>query len=570
MSSVSESNPLLLSATRKERYSGGNEKDDDYINPEISTKTVELHLNGGSSSEPKQRPSTSIVSSMIALLGSALLVSLACLIYYQVTPSLSESSNNPLFPPEPSSLWGPLLYNYDDDHHNRQEPLSFPSHFHFGVATSAYQIEGASDLRGETVWDTFCRQEGTISDNSTADTTCDHYHMMKSDVDQLLHKGLNVTAYRFSISWSRILPTGTLDGSINKEGLQFYSDLIDQLLARQIEPIVTLFHWDTPQALEKSIGGWLNKSMIDFFVQHYARTVFDEFASRVAYWITINEPWTIAVNGYGTGVHSPGHISSTEPYIVAHHLILAHASTAVLYKNEYGHLAPMGQGVIGMANCGDFRYPLNPQSQLDRTAADNAMLFQMGWFQDPFAFGNYPLVMRQRVGSRLPKFTELERALLWAGRPDFIGLNYYSSLLATKRKDTSGFTNYWTDMPVKLSKDPSLRQNSMGWTVDPAGLHRMLLWLHQRYHRPLIYVTETGTAEVDTMIENGFTEDDHRVEYFQMHIQAVSRAIQRGNVDVQGFFAWSLMDNFGMYPFLCSYPLFAINLTLLRCLDAVC
>lgn len=413
---------------------------------------------------------------------------------------------------------------------------TFPSDFVWGTATSSYQIEGAvkEDGRGPSIWDVFSHEPGNTLDNVTGDVTCDHYHRMEEDV--ALMKSLNVKAYRFSISWSRILPKGT--GDLNPRGIQFYSRLIDTLLANDIEPWVTLFHWDLPQALEEEYGGWLDMRTSEAFAE-YARICFEQFGDRVKRWITLNESWTVSVAGYNNGVHAPGHKDkpSTEPYIVGHHLLLAHAKAVRVYKQ---HFATEQKGLIGISNCGDFRYPL-ADNDADKKAAERAMLFQLGWFVDPILLGDYPSVMREQLGDRLPYFSPDEHDLL-LGSTDFLGLNYYSALLATDPKQRPTFGGYWADIFVDFSDDPLWEKNEMGWNVVPDGLREMLLWISKRYDDPLIYITENGAAFDEPDLATA-QHDESRRGFFEGHLRACAESIEAG-VSLAGYFAWSLMDNF--------------------------
>ncbi|GAX29160.1 beta-glucosidase [Fistulifera solaris] len=411
-------------------------------------------------------------------------------------------------------------------HHAKSEP--FPSDFLFGAATSAYQIEGAIESRGWTVWDTFVRQ---TPNRSNANVACDHYHRMKQDVT--LMKDLNLQAYRFSISWSRILPSGT-NKTIRQEGLDFYHQLIDELLEHNITPFVTLFHWDTPEGLEDRFGGWMDERTVQAFVE-YARLAFATWGDRVKHWITINEPWTVAVNGYSTGIHAPGKQDATAPYRVAHNLLRAHALATRVYRMEF---QTQQKGIIGMAHSGDFRYSAEDNS----AAAERAMLFQFGWFVDPIVFGDYPQVMKERLGHRLPTITDDERLLFLSASTDFLGLNYYSSLVASTPEREANYSGYWADIHVDFASKPEWSQNFMGWSVVPDGLREMLLWIHKRYHGPTIYITENGSCEDEPNVNAGI-QDEKRRWYVQEHLRACSEAIKEG-VKLAGYFVWSLMDNF--------------------------
>ena len=332
----------------------------------------------------------------------------------------------------------------------------FPDDFVWGAATSSYQIEGATreGRRGQSIWDTFCEENGNIVDGSNGDVACDHYHRVREDVQ--LMKNLGLKAYRFSIAWPRIYPNG--NGNIpNPKGIAFYNKLINELLENGIEPWATLYHWDLPQALEDQYQGWQNEQIVEDFA-NYASTCFEAFGDRVKKWITINESWTVAVQAYEDGSKAPGKVVNpqVDVYKAGHHLLLAHAKASKVYKEEYSHQ----EGIIGISNCGDFRYPLDPDSQGDQEAAERAMLFQYGWFTDPLVYGDYPKEMRERIGERLPTFTEDQKKEL-IGSLDFMGLNHYSTLYASVKKEKSNYGGYWTDMDVEFSTDPSWRKNYM-------------------------------------------------------------------------------------------------------------
>jgi beta-galactosidase len=420
----------------------------------------------------------------------------------------------------------------------RSDHYEFPNDFVWGAATSSYQIEGAvnEDGRGKSIWDTFCEQPGHVADNSSGAVACDHYHRFHSDV--LLIKSLGLKAYRFSISWSRIYPDGS--GVINQAGIHFYNKLIDTLLDHDIEPWVTLYHWDLPQTLEDRYNGWLSEEIVIDFGE-YARTCFKNFGDRVKHWITLNESWSVAVQSYNDGTKAPGRGKDPrhETYVAGHHLILAHARAAWIYKKEF---ASTQKGVIGISNCGDFRYPKDPSSVADQNAAFRAMAFQFSWFMDPFFLGDYPLEMRAELGERLPAFSAEERKLL-LGTVDFIGLNHYSSLYAAEPQQKPDFGGYWADIRVDFSSDIHWKKNFMGWSVVPDGCRELLLWISRRYgHKIPIVITENGTAEEESDIASALRDKERR-DYFENYLRASAEAIEKG-VNLIGYFAWSLMDNF--------------------------
>ncbi len=417
----------------------------------------------------------------------------------------------------------------------------FPPEFLWGTATSAYQIEGAAsvDGRGPSIWDTFCRTEGNVLNGDTGDIACDHYHRFEEDVQLMVEMG--VKAYRFSISWSRLLPDGTLD-SLNQAGIDFYNRLIDCCLKHDITPWVTIYHWDLPDALEVKYGGWLSKEVVPLFAD-YAALCFDSFGDRVKNWITLNEPWVAAVLGYGQGVFAPGHCSNVEPYVAAHNLLLAHAHAVERYRVDY---QPSQHGIIGITNNCDWREPLT-DSEEDRQAAEVALEFFLGWFADPIYLGDYPQCMRANVGKRLPKFSEEEQALL-KGSSDFFGLNHYTTMYAAKQHaDDPGQSVYGNgglseDQGVSLSVDESWPKTSMQWAVVPWGCRKLLEWISKRYDNPPLYITENGCA-YDDELESGQVIDEERTEFYAQYINECANALENG-VNLQGYFAWSLLDNF--------------------------
>ena len=426
----------------------------------------------------------------------------------------------------------------NNNNNNHDGPYRFPDSFVFGTATSSFQIEGGVNDRGWTIWDDFCsRTPSPIMDHSNGDVACDSYHYYSQDVQLLVE--LQIPHYRFSIAWSRLFPTGT-ETTPHPDGVAYYHALIDDLVRHNITPWITLYHWDLPMTLQQDYGGWTNTSTAVRFATLYAKTVFAEFGTRVKHWITLNEAWTVAINGHGTGIHAPGHNNhpTTEPYLVGHNLLLAHAMTVHVYRT---HFSKTQGGTIGIANCGDYRYPKTNHDN-DREAAERAMEFQFGWFVDPLVFGDYPTSMRQRLGHRLPQFTRHEQELL-KGSFDFLGLNYYSSLLASEPATPPTYGGYWADIFVDFSNDSTVwRQNAMGWNVAPDGLREMLHWIAHRYHNPLLYITENGSAEDESDLPTAIA-DTLRREFLQDHLIASAQAMEEG-VNVGGYFAWSLMDNF--------------------------
>jgi beta-galactosidase len=418
--------------------------------------------------------------------------------------------------------------------------LHFPKGFVWGAATSSYQIEGAwlEGGKGLSIWDAFAHTPGKILGGHTGDVAADHYHRFHEDVALMAEMGLK--AYRFSISWPRIQPTGY--GEPNPEGLRFYSDLIDELLAHGVEPWVTLYHWDLPLALELEHDGWLNPRMAEFFTG-YARLCFEHFGDRVRHWITFNEPWVTAILGYGQGVFAPGRISRTEPYRVAHEILRAHGRAVEAYRRDF---QPRQRGLIGMANNCDWREPAS-DAPADRAAAERALEFYLGWFADPLYLGDYPASMRARVGDRLPRFSE-EDARRLRGSSDFFGLNHYTTMVARHAEggasEAGAFSNAGLaeDQDVAISARPEWETSEMDWPIVPEGCRRLLEWIDARYGRPDIFITENGCA-VDDRLVGEAVEDPARIEYFSDYLSACHEALEHG-VRLKGYFVWSLMDNF--------------------------
>ena len=418
---------------------------------------------------------------------------------------------------------------------------TFPDGFVWGSATSSYQIEGAwlAGGKGLHIWDTFSHTPGRVARGENGDRACDHYHRYREDVAMMAKMGLK--AYRFSIAWSRIQPDGK--GPANPEGVAFYSDLIDELLAHGIEPWITLHHWDLPLALQTEEDGWLNPQLSHYFAD-YARLCFAAFGDRVSNWITMNESWVMAILGYYDGVFAPGRRSDREPYRVAHHLILGHARAADVYHREF---QPRQGGQIGMTNNCDWRHP-KTDTPADRAAAQRSLEFFLGWFADPLYRGDYPQVMKDRLGDRLPEFTAAEKALV-KGSSDFFGLNHYNTMYASDVPEGEHVDNYvyanggiYEDQYVALTADPAWTLTDMQWPVVPWGLRELLLWISERYDAPPIYITENGCATPDVHADGAVT-DQPRIDYLSGYLGACHEAISRG-ADLRGYFVWSLMDNF--------------------------
>lgn len=432
------------------------------------------------------------------------------------------------------------------DNENRSVSRSdFPPNFIFGVATSAYQIEGACKEggRGPSIWDAFTHTEGKILDKSNGDVAVNHYHRYMEDIDLIAKLGFD--AYRFSISWSRIFPDG-LGTKINDEGITFYNNIINGLLERGIQPYVTLYHWDLPLHLHESMGGWLNKQIIEYFAV-YADTCFASFGDRVKNWITINEPLQTAVNGYDVAIFAPGRRENSliEPYLAAHHQILAHAAAVSIYRSKYKD--KQGGQVGFVVDCEWAE--ANSDKIEDKSAAARRLDFQLGWFLHPLYYGDYPEVMRERLGDQLPKFSEEDKKIL-LNALDFIGLNHYTSRFISHVTECAEENHYYKvqemERIVEWEGGQAIGEKAASeWLyVVPWGLRKILNYVSQKYATP-IFVTENGMDDEDNdnLPLHEMLDDKLRVRYFKGYLASVAQAIKDG-ADVRGYFAWSLLDNF--------------------------
>jgi beta-glucosidase len=400
---------------------------------------------------------------------------------------------------------------------------AFPPGFLWGAATSAYQVEGSplADGAGPSIWHRFVRTPGRVHDGETGDVACDHYRRFESDV--ALMKSLGLTAYRFSIAWGRVLPEGR--GRVNPAGLAFYERLVDALLAAGIRPMVTLYHWDLPAALDDR-GGWLNPDIADWFAD-YANVVYKALDDRVTLWATLNEPWVVTDGGYLHGVLAPGHRSAFEAPIASHQLMRAHAKAVQAYR-------AIGKHEVGLVVNIEPKYPAS-QSPADLAATERAQAYMNRQYLDPALLGRYPEELREVFGEAWPKWPAADMDLI--RQPiDFVGVNYYTRNVV--RHDDS----VW---PVRAAmvRQKQATYTETGWEVYPQGLTDTLVWIKQRYGPIPQYVTENGAALYDPpAAENGRIGDPLRASYLRRHIGAVGEAIRQG-VDLRGYFAWSLLDN---------------------------
>ncbi len=403
------------------------------------------------------------------------------------------------------------MTSHSDLHHR------FPSDFVWGVATSAFQIEGAAsdDGKGESIWDRFCRVPGAIADASNGDVACDHYHRLEGDLD--LIASLGVDAYRFSLSWPRVQPQGA--GAWNEKGLAFYDRMIDGLLKRGVQPYLTLNHWDLPQALQEG-GGWAARDTAHRFVD-YARGIQARLGDRLAAVTTHNEPWVIAVLGHEHGTFAPGLKSRKTAVQVAHHLLVSHGLALQALRAD-GCRAKLGI-VLNLA-------PSMPATDSPADAAQAIRDDARGrrWYTDPLFKGDYPHEVLAELGADAPVVEAGDMAHI-AAPMDYLGVNYYSRHVASAGEPFD-------------AKARGLPVNDMGWEIYPQGLTDLLLRMHRDYNLPPVFITENGGAFKDPFI-NGKVHDADRTEYLQTHIVAAAAALAQG-VPMAGYMVWSLMDNF--------------------------
>ncbi|HEX2956204.1 MAG TPA: GH1 family beta-glucosidase [Chitinispirillaceae bacterium] len=407
----------------------------------------------------------------------------------------------------------------------------FPKEFIFGAATAAYQVEGAwnEDGRGPSVWDTFSHIPGNIINNDNGDVATDHYHRYREDIG--LMKKMNLKGYRFSISWSRIFPSGT--GAINEAGARFYDNLIDELLKAGIEPNVTLFHWDLPQALSDK-GGWPERGIIDAFAD-YAEFCFKRYGDRVKKWATFNEAYIIAIGGYQTGAFAPGVKNPKLAIQASHHINLSHAAA-------YERFRKLGiSGEVGIVHC------LSPVHNMDGSkAAQQKMKMVDGmwnrWFLEPSLKGTYPVEILTVLKNNgvAPVILPGDMEKIKNSRPDFLGVNYYFRfrLYDGEVDNSMNWLSQINSEPV-----PDAKYTEMGWEIYPRGLYELLTWIASDYAPIPLYVTENGMAAPDIVQRDLSIDDEDRKEYLREHLESCLRAINEG-VNLKGYYYWSLMDNF--------------------------
>jgi beta-glucosidase len=405
----------------------------------------------------------------------------------------------------------------------RTDSALFPTDFLWGAATSAYQVEGSplADGAGPSIWHEFAHTPGRVRHGDTGDIACDHYHRYRDDVALMQQLGLN--AYRFSVSWSRVLPEGR--GPMNPAGLGFYERLVDALLEQGIEPMLTLYHWDLPAALDR-LGGWLNPASADWFAD-YAQILFQALDDRVKRWVTLNEPWVVVHGGYLQGELAPGQRNPFAAPVAAHNLLRAHAKAVQAYRAE-------GRHQIGLVVNLEPKYPATETAE-DLSATMRADAYWNRYYLDPVFLGGYPPELAEIFGAAWPAFAEADFDLI--RQPlDFLGVNYYSRQIV--RHDPS-------DWPLAAGRVRQAHQThtSLDWEVYPQGLTDILEWVASRYGPLPLYITENGAAFYDPPQVDGELNDPLRLNYLRQHLHAALTARHHG-VDLRGYFAWSLLDNF--------------------------
>jgi beta-glucosidase len=414
--------------------------------------------------------------------------------------------------------------------------VRFPEGFLWGTATASYQVEGAvnEDGRGLSIWDTFSHTPGKVYRGDTGDRACDHYHRLEEDLD--LMAALGPKAYRFSVAWPRIQPEGS--GSANRKGLDHYRRLVEGLRERSIEPMITLYHWDLPQALEDR-GGWTSRETSERFAE-YAGIVYEALADSVRLWITLNEPWVSAWNGYGMGVHAPGREGTGNALRATHHLLLGHG-LALERMRSLGK----GDNQLGITlNLA----PVRPASEdaADAEAARRVDGNANRLYLDPIFRGGYPEDMRDHYSGESDFSFVRDGDLDKISAPlDFLGVNYYMRHTVVDGQKDSELTTAvrFSSVGAATILPPGVGTTAMGWPVESDGFTDLLVRLHEEYTQIPLYITENGIAVHDYVDPEGDVDDEERVSFLDAHFRAAHAAIVRG-VDLRGYMVWSLLDNF--------------------------
>ncbi len=416
------------------------------------------------------------------------------------------------------------------DRQNLNESLAplmrthFPKEFVWGSASSAFQVEGAHDVDGRvaSIWDQFAQQPGAIVDGADAKVACDHYHRWPEDLD--LMRGLGFDAYRFSIAWPRIF--SKLGGSANTKGLDFYDRLLDGVCERGLQPWLTLYHWDLPQYLQAQ-GGWAARATVDAYLE-FADCVSRHLGDRAKHWITHNEPWCTAMHGHYDGIHAPGVRDLKTALQACHHVLLSHGAAVRLIKNN------VSNAKVGIA------LSLHPLHAASESAADQAALqrhdgLRNRWYLDPLHGRGYPRDIWELCAAYAPEVKAQDMQII-ATPIDFLGVNYY-------------FPETVYDAPAAhplrtaLVQNADVERTAFGWEVAPQGLADLLKRIKTDYQTAPIYITENGASYEDLVQADGSIDDSERMRFYQRHLRVLRDLIREG-VDVQGYFAWTLMDNF--------------------------
>lgn len=402
----------------------------------------------------------------------------------------------------------------------KTSPMLDPQ-FIFGVATAAFQIEGANQLDGRitSIWDTFCATPGKVLNGDDGSIACDHYHNWQEDIE--LIKSLDVDAYRLSIAWPRLMDQ---DGDVNPKGIAFYRNLLSQLKANNIQTFVTLYHWDLPQHLEDE-GGWLNRETAYKF-RDYAQLAATELGQWVDVWTTFNEPWCSSVLGYGEGIHAPGLKDHAKARQAGHHILLAHGLAMPVLKQT----CPHAQAGIVLNMSKSYPADHNPSSMMASLLAE---ALDNHFFIEPLLKGTYPDIIAALKPELIPQIEAADMDIIQAPM-DYLGLNYYTCNHA-KWQPQQGIQTI-------LKPDSEVEYTDIGWEINPNSLFELLTNLQQQYQLPPIYITENGAACDDQLVD-GEVRDEQRIRYLNGHLNAIDQAIEKG-VDIRGYFAWSLMDNF--------------------------
>ncbi|WP_368646119.1 glycoside hydrolase family 1 protein [Alkalibacterium putridalgicola] len=426
-----------------------------------------------------------------------------------------------------------------------KEHDAFPKDFLWGSASAAYQVEGAmsEDGKGESVWDRFVKIPGKTFKGTTGEVAVDHYHRYKEDVKLMAEQGLK--AYRFSIAWSRIIPDG--DGEVNEKGLEFYDNLIDELLKYDIEPVVTLYHWDIPQALQDKYQGWENRQVIEDFTR-YAEILFKRYNDKVNYWVSLNEQNIFIMLGYRMAAHPPNVTDEKRMYAANHIAHLANASVIKRFR-ELGM-----KGMIGPSFAYGPTYALDSHP-LNQLAAENNEEFNAHLWMDIYVRGEYPSVVWKYLERHdlAPEIKSGDTELLKAGKPDFMGLNYYQTAtveanpldgVGAGKINTTGKkgTSEASGVPglYKSAKNPFIEKTDWDWDIDPTGLRVAMRRINSRYQLPIL-ITENGLGAYDDLEEDGSIHDDYRIDFLRNHVKAIQEAITDG-VEVLGYCTWSYTD----------------------------